>query len=76
MIIQVSLKDPDGFSDSVDEAVREDVAKLGLAPDEFDAVFETRRDKVWTALKKFVEYQEYLSVEFDTDAETARVVPR
>lgn len=74
MIIRVNLKDPDGFSDSVDEVVRADVAKLGLEKDEADAVFKTRREKTWEALAKFVRYKEYVSIEFNTEAGTATVV--
>lgn len=76
MKIKVSLKDPDGFSDSVDAAIKEDTDKLDLSEDEAEAVIERRTKRVWDALAKFVEYQEYLVVEFDTDADTATVVRR
>lgn len=72
----VRLKDPDGFSDSVRIAVDSDVAKVaGLDPDEKESVFELRQEKVWDDLAKFVTYQEYITIEFDTDAGTATVVP-
>ena len=77
MKFTVSLKDPDGFSNSVDEAVRQSVqAQEGLDEDEKDDVIERRNEKTWKALGKFVEYQEYVTIEFDTDAGTATVVPR
>lgn len=76
MIIRVSLKDPDGFSDSVDQAVRDDVEKLGLDKDETEALEETRRVKAWEKLARFVSYQEYVTIEFDTDAGTATVVQK
>lgn len=76
MKINVSLKDPDGFSNSVDEAVRASVDSTpGLDEDEKEHIFETRRETVWKKLARFVQYQEYVSIEFDTDEGTAVVVP-
>jgi CRISPR/Cas system-associated protein Csm6 len=76
MKVVVSLKDPDGFADSVNETVKREVSKLGLDHDEAAAVEEKRLDKAWKALGKFVQYGEYVTIEFDTDAGTATVVPR
>lgn len=74
MIVKVYLKDPDGFSESVDEAVKTEVAKLGLSEDEAEAVFEKRREKVWAALERWVEYQEYVGITFDIEAGIATVL--
>jgi len=77
MKVRVTLKDPDGFSYSVDKAVRQFVqVHEALDEDEMDVVIERRTEKVWKSLGKFVEYQEYITVEFDTDAGTAVVVDR
>lgn len=73
MKLSVTLKDPDGFGDSVDVAVREEIATLGLDQDEAESVFEIRREKVWTSIKKWVGCQEYITIDFDTDAGTATV---
>jgi hypothetical protein len=75
MKVRVTLKDPDGVGDCVDEAVR------GSLPSEMDdeekeAVFDTRREKVKKVLARWIEYGEYVTVEFDTDAGTAVVVPK
>lgn len=75
MKIRVLLKDPDNFSDTVDEAVRASLAVLKLPKEEEDAIFETRRETVWKKLSKFVDCQEYLDVEFDLEAGTATVLP-
>lgn len=77
MKFRIMLKDPDGFSDGVDEGVAESIrAMTEIADDEKDAIKEKRAEKVWAALDKFVEYKEYVEIEFDTDAGTAVVVAR
>jgi hypothetical protein len=75
MKINVMLKDPDGFSDAIDDAVRESLATIE-DEDEREALKEVRREKVQTFLNRWVEYSEYVSIEFDMDAGTASVVPR
>ena len=76
MKILVYIKNPDAFGDAVDDAVRASLKETGLPKDEQDELFDTRREKVWDALNRWVEYQEYVSIEFDTDAMTATVVNR
>lgn len=77
MKFTVTLKDPDGFSESVKDAVDESVDELdGLDDEEKDALREVRSEKTWEKLEQFVEYQEYVTIEFDTDAGTATVVKR
>jgi hypothetical protein len=75
MKISVDIKDPDVFSDAVDEAVKKDVASLGLSTEEAESVAELRAEKVNDFMSRWVEYGEYIRVEFDTDAGTAVVVP-
>lgn len=78
MKIRIHLKDPDGFSQSVDDAVEQAIqAEFPTADDdENEAIREMRTEKVWAALEKFVEYQEYVTIEFDTEKGTAEVVKR
>lgn len=77
MKFTVTLKDPDGFSESVKDAVDESVDELdGLDDEEKDALREVRSEKTWEKLEQFVEHQEYVTIEFDTDAGTATVVKR
>jgi hypothetical protein len=73
MKISVYLKDPDGFSNEVDEAVKKSLADLGLDEDEMEPLIERRTEKVWKQLEKWVEYQEYVGIEFDLEAGTATV---
>lgn len=78
MKVRVTLKDPDALYDAVDEAVREWAKGLeDLSQAEREAVAQVRKEKVREAIcNRFMEYGEYLEVEFDVAAETATVVPR
>jgi hypothetical protein len=73
---RIQLKDPDGFSDGMDEAIEASLSEADLSDDEKEAVSEARQERAWKALETWVEYQEYVTIEFDTDAGTAVVVPR
>jgi hypothetical protein len=74
--ISVYLKDPDGFSESIQEAAKADVAKLGLGEQEAKVVAEMRAEEAGKALSRWVEYGECVALEFDTEAMTATVVRR
>jgi len=78
MKIVVTLKDPDGFYECVSRAVKESVENEfeTADDDEKKELSESRLEKTWDKLEKFVQYQEYLRVEFDTDTGTATVLPR
>jgi len=76
MKFKVTLKDPDGFYNCIDDAVCDEVAKLGITDDrEINAITDARKDKVNKALRNWVEYGEYITIEFDTEEQTATVVP-
>ena len=76
MKIRIMLKDPDGIHEAVEDTIRESLkAHEELDNDEKAAIMETRSEKTWAILGKFIEYKEYITVEFDTDTNTARVVP-
>ena len=78
MKVRLTMKDPDALYDAVAEAVAADVKKLeGLTDQERDDLAETRREKVrGRIVENWMEWGEYLTVEFDTDAMTAVVVER
>jgi len=76
MKISVTLKDPDGFGECVDEDVKASLADSGLPEDEQEAVVEKRLEKVWKELERWVDCQEYVTIDFDTEAGTATVRPR
>ena len=75
MKIRITMKDPDTMIETVDEAVKEDVAKLGLlSKDEAEAIIEMRAEAERDKLSAWFRYSEYLTVECDTEAMTARVL--
>ena len=76
MKIKITLKDPDGFWDGVSNAVQAEVQKLdGLRFSERVSLAETRRDSILEYLSTWVEHSEYITIEFDTEAKTATVLP-
>ena len=80
MKIQVTLKDPDTMHDAVDEAVKRLPAPVGIDPQEWASILETRADRIKASIThSWMEYSEYLVVEFDIDdkfkAVSATVVP-
>lgn len=74
MKIKITMKDPDGVYESIEESIREDIARIeGLTEADREALIESRREAL--DLGEWVEYGEYVTVEIDTDEGTARVVP-
>jgi hypothetical protein len=73
MIFTITLKDPDGFSDSVRMAAKNSVKNM-TDPDEQDACQEIRQEKIWNFLDDFVSYQENITLEVDTDNRTINVL--
>lgn len=61
MKIKIVLKNPDSVWDSLTDA--------GLDPNNLDETPEIK-----SAISKFVEFMEYVTIEIDTDAGTARVL--
>ncbi len=80
MKIYVYLKDPDGFSNAIQEEVEAEVAAIakagGLDGEETRALIESRVEKANKALERWVEYGEYVGIDFDTEAGTATVRAR
>ena len=75
MKFRITLKDPDGVSLSMDETLEEQVKELDLKDDEeIEAIKDVRRDKLNVFISKWVEYGEYVTIEFDSEAGTATVV--
>ena len=70
MKIRLSFKDPDILYDSgIEEKVRDSLPE-GLSKEEREESVRALITDLW------MEYGEYLEVEFDTEARTARVVGR
>ena len=76
MKFKVTLKDPDGFYDCITDAVESSLNGTTFSDEEeFEKISEIRRENIKTAISKWVEYGEYITIEFDTTAGTATVVP-
>ena len=74
MKFQITLKDPDGVFDSVQDAARQSVGAItGISIDERESLVESRRVELDEKIRKWFQYGEYLTVEIDTDADTIQV---
>ena len=74
MKFKVTMKDPDTLSDAISEAVNDDLDKIeGLSDDDREILSEGRREAAGKVAAKWFEYGEYVTVEIDTDAQTATV---
>ena len=77
MKFQVTLKDPDGFSEGLQEATERALNGVdGIDKEERESLMEIRREKIAQHWTRWVEYGEYVTLEFDTEAGTAVVVER
>lgn len=74
MKFRITMKDPDGVSDGITEAVESSLVGLKLTSDELKHLQELRQEEITDRLEKWFEYGEYLEVEIDLDAGTATVV--
>ena len=76
MKFRVTMKDPDGVYEAIRSAARDSMENLAGKVDlgEANDLIESRHEKISDAISAWVEYGEYLTVEFDTDAKTATVV--
>lgn len=74
MKIQITFKDPDVVYEAVRDAVTKEVNAIeSLDADEKESLIETRTEKVNDKLDKWIKYGEYVTIEFDTEADTATV---
>lgn len=75
MKIQVTFKDPDVASDAISDAFKDLVIEGLTDPEEAALVREHRELEARTFIfGTYMRYQEYITVEFDTEAKTATVV--
>jgi len=73
MKFKITLKDPDGFYDAITDAIEDSLPETGINEDERELLTESRRDETNDAISKWVQYNEYITVEIDTDSMTATV---
>ncbi len=75
MKFTVYLKDPDGFYEGVQEAAYDSITiKDDLSRNELERLAETRVENIWEVLDRWVGHQEYIEIEFDTEAGTAKIL--
>lgn len=73
----ITFKDPDGVYDSIRDAAYNSVNSIeGLDDDEKESLVIDRHESLSDLASKWISYDEYLTIEIDTDAKTARVVER
>jgi len=77
MKFRITLKDPDGVYESVRGAVSAQVHAIdGLTPDEREKLIDARKDRLLADLSPWIDGEEYLTVEVDTEPMTCTVVKR
>lgn len=75
MKFTVTFKDPDGPYESIREAAANSLKGIkGLSADERESLLETRIEELNEACSKWFSYSEYVSIEIDTEADTATVL--
>ena len=76
MKVRVTLKDPDTMHDAVEAEMKRQPKPDGISDAEWFSIRENRAEDVRACISRtWMEYGEYLTVEFDTDAGTATVIP-
>lgn len=73
----MTFKDPDVIFEAISEAVNERIKAIKeLDDEERDVLIEKKNRAVSDQLSKWIEYGDFITVEFDTDLNTARIVPK
>lgn len=70
----ITLKDPDGIYDGIYDAVSKSLEGLGLTDREYERLTDSRSEEQYEKLKLWSPDGDSVSIEFDTDAGTARVL--
>lgn len=74
MKISITFKNPDAVYEAVRDAVRKNLPD-GLSGTEKELIEESRIEDADKTLETWIKYSEYVTVEFDLEANQARVVP-
>lgn len=77
MKFRVQFKDPDVVHDAAVEAAEAELEKMeSLDQEEREQLLDSRAEKLTDFASTWVKYGEYITIEFDTEAKTAVVVPQ
>jgi len=75
MIINITLKDPDGVYDAIQDAAEEQVKNISnVTATEKRQLIESRHTQIDKELEPWIEYSEYVRIQIDTEAKTATVL--
>ena len=77
MKVKVTFKNSDAVDRGIDEAIASEKLVEALTEDDLEDMSETEdsvRGDLRMDLSKWVSYNEYITIEFDTEAETATVL--
>lgn len=75
MKIRATFKDPDTMQDAVDDAYAEAPVPAHITEEEWAGIRESRATKAKHEITdRWMEYGEYITVEFDLEAKTATVL--
>ena len=75
MIINITLKDPDGVYDAIRDAAGEQVKAItGMTSSEHLQLLESRHTQIDKELEPWIKYSEYVRIQIDTEAKTATVI--
>jgi len=76
MIITLSLKDPDGVANSIQESLLQSLENVreDLSEEEIESIMDVRQERILTALEPWVQFGEYVGIEIDTETNTAKVL--
>lgn len=72
MKFKITMKDPDGVYECVQEAIVKSLPD-GLTAAERDMLKESRQDTFSEYMRRWFQFGEYITVEIDTDAKTCTV---
>ena len=76
MIFRITVKDPDGVANSMQEAARRSIEDVNIDDEnERELLIDSRREQLDELASTWIEYEEYITIEIDTEANTAVVVP-
>jgi hypothetical protein len=77
MKFTVMFKDPDGVWEALADAAKHSIESVdGLSNRERENLAESRKEQLGEFASRWIEYGEYLEVEFDTESNTARIVEK
>jgi len=76
MKFQITFKDPDGVDNGIKKYTKALFENLPLTEEEKEDCSYKREESISKALEKWINYGEYITIEFDLIAKTAKVVDR